>query len=304
MKKTLSIASILTLAVIAINTLVFSDSNTGESDDSFQKRFNNNYRVFALNLPEKAKFVNELVPLEKNDVRERLDKEMLVNTYWQSQGLLFFKRANKYFPIIEPILKEKGVPDDFKYLAVIESGLENVTSSAGAKGFWQLMPKTAKEHNMEVNKNVDERYDVVKSTYAACDYLLSAKKKFGSWTLAAASYNMGKSGVQRQLDRQKVSNYYDLLLNTETGRYVYRIIAVKNIMNNPKDYGFYFREKDLYKRSKTKQVVVDTAVSNLADFAIAHKINYKELKLYNPWLREINLNNKSRKKYTIEIPIK
>jgi len=303
MKKMLGVVMVMILTFTVSKLFVFSVPEEINNDDTNQKNINNEYRVYALNIPETAFFAGESVPLKIDDVRERFDRELLVNTYWQSQGLLFFKRANKYFPIIEKVLKEKGIPDDFKYLALIESGLQNVTSPAGAKGFWQLMPKTAKERGLEVNSNVDERYNFKKSTEVACDYLLKAKDKFGSWTLAAASYNMGISGVNRQLERQKVDNYYDLLLNDETSRYLFRIISIKHIYENPKKYGFHFREKDLYTMSKTKVIKVDSAVSNLADFAISQGLNYKELKKYNPWLREINLKNKSKKEYLIEIPL-
>ena len=304
MKKFLGIISVIIIAVAINKLFVFSVPEEINIDDNNQKDINNGYRVYALNIPEKISFAGEPVPLNISDVKERLDRELLVNTYWQSQGLLFYKRANKYFPEIEKILKEKGVPDDFKYLALIESGLQNVTSPAGAKGFWQLMPKTAKEYGLEVNSNVDERYDYIKATKIACDYLLKQKEKFGSWTLAAASYNLGRAGVLRQLDRQKVDNYYDLLLNEETGRYLFRILAIKNIYENPKQYGFHFREKDLYKSPKFKIVKVDSTINNLADFAISQSVNYKELKLLNPWLREIKLNNKSNKTYDIRISTK
>lgn len=303
MKKIFSISIVLILAFVASKLFVFSVPEDKDIDDTNQKNISNEYRVYALNIPSSAKFADEKVPLNITDVKERFDKELLVNTYWQSQGLLFFKRANRYFPTIEKILKEKGVPDDFKYLALIESGLQNVTSPAGAKGFWQLMPKTAKERGLEVNSNVDERYSYIKSTEVACDYLLKAKEKFGTWTLAAASYNMGISGINKQLERQKVDNYYDLLLNDETGRYLFRILAIKHIYENPKKYGFHFRKKDLYTMPELSQIKIDSSVTNLADFAISQGVNYKELKMYNPWLREIDLNNKSGKEYVISIPI-
>jgi hypothetical protein len=303
MKKIFSISIVLVLAFVTSKLFVFSVPEDKDIDDTNQKNISNEYRVYALNIPSSAKFAGEKVPLNITDVKERFDKELLVNTYWQSQGLLFFKRANRYFPTIEKILKEKGVPDDFKYLALIESGLQNVTSPAGAKGFWQLMPKTAKERGLEVNSNVDERYSYIKSTEVACDYLLKAKEKFGTWTLAAASYNMGISGINKQLERQKVDNYYDLLLNDETGRYLFRILAIKHIYENPKKYGFHFRKKDLYTMPELSQIKIDSSVTNLADFAISQGVNYKELKMYNPWLREIDLNNKSGKEYVISIPI-
>jgi membrane-bound lytic murein transglycosylase D len=218
--------------------------------------------------------------------------------------ILAIKRANRAFPIIEPILKKNGIPDDFKYLAVIESGLVNVVSPAGARGVWQFMPETAKERGMEVNENVDQRYDLVKSTEAACRYFLSAKAKFGSWTLAAASYNGGMSGVNKQIDIQKVSNYYDLLLTEETYRYVFRILALKEIMKNPAKYEFNVLPGDMYEILPTKKIEIDSSITDLATFAKGQGINYKILKIHNPWLRETKLINDTGKKYQIEIPLK
>ena len=215
--------------------------------------------------------------------------------------LLLIKRANRFFPLIEKILKEEDVPDDFKYLAVIESSLENVRSPKGAKGIWQIMPNTAREYGLEVNRNVDERYNLELSTRVACKYLKKAKDKFGSWTLAAAAYNRGISGISRNLSRQKVENYYDLLLGRETSRYIFRILAVKEIIENAYNYGFIFQEEDLYKPYEIKNIQIDTAISNIADFSNKLGINYKTMKLYNPWLLENHLNNKSRKKYLIKI---
>ena len=263
---------------------------------------NNLYKVYALKTPENISFCNEAVPLELFDIRERLDRELLVNTYWQSNMLLLIKRANRFFPLIEKILKEEDVPDDFKYLAVIESSLENVRSPKGAKGIWQIMPNTAREYGLEVNRNVDERYNLELSTRVACKYLKKAKDKFGSWTLAAAAYNRGISGISRNLSRQKVENYYDLLLGRETSRYIFRILAVKEIIENADNYGFIFQEEDLYKPYEIKNIQIDTAISNIADFSNKLGINYKTMKLYNPWLLENHLNNKSRKKYLIKIP--
>ncbi|MDQ7917500.1 lytic transglycosylase domain-containing protein [Mesonia sp. MT50] len=262
------------------------------------------YNVYALAIPENLNFAGEKVPTENPDIKERMDRELMVNTYWQSNGLLLIKRAEKYFPIIEPILKKHGIPDDFKYLAVAESGLTQIVSPAGATGFWQIMKSTAKEHGLEVNENVDERYHIQKSTEAACKYLLESKAKFGSWTLAAAAYNAGNYGITRQQDRQYVHDYYDLLLNSETGRYVFRILALKTVLSDPGNYGFNFTEDDLYQTIKVKEVKVDTAVTDFGKFAKEFGINYKILKIHNPWLREAHLNNKSRKAYQIEIPKK
>lgn len=275
------------------------------TDENFEEKLINDYNVYALQIPENLQFAGELLPINEDpDVYERIDRELLVNTYWQSNGLLMFKRAHKYFPIIEPILAKHGIPDDFKYLALIESGLMNVVSPAGATGFWQIMKSTGKEYGLEVNSNVDERYHLEMATEAACKYLKKSHQRFGSWTLAAAAYNAGNAGISRRLEAQGVTSYYDLLLGSETGRYVFRIAAVKEILSHPKRYGFNFREKDLYTKVPTYKVKVDTAVTDFAQFAKRYGINYKILKRHNPWLREPHLNNKSRKEYHIEIPRK
>ena len=230
MKKTFYFFSVI-IALIGIAKF-FSFSSKQLADDQYlMKNFSAKYAIFALPKPiSQIDFCGELLPLENPDIWERFDKELLKNTYWQSNTLLLHKRAHKYFPIIEPILAEYQVPDDFKYLALIESGLENVISPAGATGFWQIMKETAKEFGLEVNTEIDERYHLKKSTIFACKFLLQAKEKFGSWTLAAAAYNMGKTGLQKQINIQKVNTYYDLLLNNETSRYVFRILSLKEIL--------------------------------------------------------------------------
>jgi membrane-bound lytic murein transglycosylase D len=295
--------NLLLITITLLLVLVSANEITPELITAFKvDREGESYKVYALRLPESIDFAGEKTPLDAPDIQERLDKELLVNTYWQSNMMLLLKRANKYFPLIEEILEEEGIPSDFKYLAVIESGLENVRSPKGAKGFWQLMPATAKEYGLEVNTNVDERYHIEKATRVACKYLKKAKNRFGSWTLAAASYNRGMYGTNRLLDRQLVDSYYDLLLNSETGRYVFRILAVKEIMTNPERYGFVFNSEDLYNPIPVKKIGLDTAIANLAEFAKEKEINYKILKIHNPWLIENHLNNKSRKYYEISIP--
>ncbi|RCW91412.1 lytic transglycosylase domain-containing protein [Winogradskyella arenosi] len=275
-----------------------SDRNLGHEDPVV-----NNYNVYALEMPDNLNFAGEAVPVEDPDIYERMDRELLVNTYWQSNGLLMFKRAQKYFPIIEPILKKNGVPDDFKYLAVIESGLiPTAKSPAGASGMWQIMAATGRENGLEVNSNVDERYHIEMATEVACNYLKKAKANLGSWTKAAAAYNAGNAGVSSRLEAQDVNDYYDLLLGEETGRYVFRIVALKEILSHPDKYGFNFNKSHLYKEIPTYKVKVDTAVKDFAQFSKKFGINYKILKLHNPWLREPHLNNSSRKLYEIEIP--
>jgi hypothetical protein len=260
------------------------------------------YKVYALELPDTLSFAGEKVPLDSPDLRERLDRELLVNTYWQSNMMLLLKRANKYFPTIEKIFNEEGVPGDLKYLSVIESGLENVVSPAGARGFWQIMRTTGREYGLEVNSNVDERYHIAFSTRMAAQYLKKAKKKFGSWTLAAASYNRGMSGIQRNLNTQKVESYFDLRLGQETSRYVFRVLAVKEIIENPSKYGYVFDDTDLYYSVPVRLHGLDTAISNLTAFAEKMGVNYKILKIHNPWLLQNHLNNRSRKYYEIAIP--
>lgn len=247
-------------------------------------------------------FAGEQVPTYMADVQERLDKEMVTNMNYHTNTTLVIKRANKVFPIMEPILAKYGVPDDFKYLAVIESSLVNAVSPAGARGVWQFMPSTAKEKGMEVSEQVDERYHLEKSTEAACKYLIAAKEKFGSWTLAAASYNGGIGGIKTKMEEQQVDNYYDLLLTEETSRYVFRILALKEIMKNADKYGFSIPKEALYYQIPTKKIVVDSSITNLAAFAKSQGVNYKILKLHNPWLRDKVLLNAAGKKYEIEIP--
>lgn len=294
--KLINKVAIIITVIFASSVFIFAAKNPSEEKDTSKE--------IAGDFPVKLDFAGEETPLKISDVKERLDRELLVNVNLHASTILAIKRANRAFPVIEPILKKNGIPDDFKYLAVIESGLVNVVSPAGARGIWQFMPDTAKERGMEVNENVDQRYDLEKSTQAACSYFLSAKGKFGSWTLAAASYNGGMTGVNKQIDIQKVTNYYDLLLTEETSRYVFRILALKEIMENPVKYGFAIAPEELYGALPTKKIEIDSSITDLADFAKGQGINYKILKIHNPWLRETKLINDTGKKYQIEIPLK
>lgn len=300
--KIVSILITLPVLVLVIQLFTASVGTVDDADVNYEKYFSQNYKIFSLNVPDKVTFAGETVPLNDMDIRERLDKELLVNTYWQSQTLLFHKRANRWFPVIEEILEKNDVPEDFKYLALIESGLTNIVSPAGATGFWQFMEKTGIQFGLEVTNEIDERYNVEKSTEAACKYLKSAYKRFGSWTLAAASYNMGMAGVSNQMKRQKATNYYQLRLNSETARYVFRIIAVKEILNNSSKYGFHLRPKDLYQPYQTYDVAVNGSIEELATFAHENKISYRVLKVLNPWLRQSYLRNPRKRSYTIKLP--
>ena len=301
--------------VVIVSTLIFSmqmgmDDPSGavekgpNTTGNQERRVSETYQISSIDIPEDLNFSGEIVPQDDPEIMERIDREFLVNTYWHSNAILLLKRAHKYFPIIEPILAEHNIPDDFKYLAVAESGLQNVVSSAGATGFWQFMKATAREYGMEVNENVDERYHLEKSTEAACKYLQRSYKKYGSWTLAAAAYNTGPGSLDRYRSTQDESNYYNLLLSEETGRYVFRILALKEILSDSEKYGFIVDEEDHYPAVPDYAITVDSPITNLANFAKSHEINYKILKRHNPWLRQAHLNNTSRKVYQIAIPHK
>ena len=298
---------ILFLSLIIIAFLSFNFLNPKENTDNIvdiihQREFNSFFRSYTLVTPDSIEFAGEYAPLFAEDIWERYDKEIHKNVYWQSNTLFYFKRANKYFPLIEEILAKNNIPNDFKYLAIIESGLENVVSPAGASGFWQFMKGTAKDYGMEVNSEVDERYNLEKSTEAACVYLQKAYDKFGSWTMAAASYNVGMNGLSRRATEQSTNNYYDLYLPTETSRYVFRLLAIKEIFENKSKYGFILRKQDLYKEIETVHILLNKSNVDLVSYSDSLGINYKILKQFNPWLRDKKLTNKSEKTYTITIP--
>lgn len=253
-------------------------------------------------VPEQVNFAGEIAPIERSDVYEALDKELNINTYWHSSTLMMLKRANRHFPMIDSILRANNIPADFKYLALIESGLKQVKSPAGAAGFWQFMKGTGKEFGLEVNRVVDERYHIEKATVAACKYLQDSYGEFKSWTLVAASYNAGKRRIRESLKDQKMNSYYDLYLNPETARYVYRILAIKEVFNHPEMYGFKIKDDDLYEPVSMKDIKVKRDIKDLPSFAIKHGSNYKLLKRYNPWLRKDFLKRKRGKSYIIQLP--
>jgi membrane-bound lytic murein transglycosylase D len=256
----------------------------------------------SLSVPEKVEFAGEPVPLQIPDVYERLDKELQINTYFHSNTLFLIKRANRWLPQIEEILRKNGVPEDFKYLPLIESNLLNEISPKNAVGYWQILKSAGKENGLEINDEVDERYDPLKATEAACRYLKTAYRKFGNWTLVAASYNRGMNGLQRAIDDQQVDSYYDLYLNEETSRYVFRILAIKEIVENPLKYGFRVNPKHLYKEEPLRYIEVDETIKDLVSFSKKHNSNYKEIKRYNPWLRDDKLSVKRGEGYRIALP--
>ena len=250
-------------------------------------------------------FAGERLPTEEMDVRERLERELLVNSYRHSSTIQYLKLMPRYFPLVENILRQEGLPDDFKYLAVAESGLRMAVSPSGAKGLWQFLKGTAQEYGLTVTSEVDERYHVEESTRAACTYLKKLKEQFGSWTLAGAAYNMGQNALSRDMKYQKESTYYNLNLSRETMRYIFRIVALKEIHQHAHQYGFFMEQSDLYKPMDNVHLIpVESSIESLADLAHQYGSSYRELKMYNPWLLNHKLTNTSGKKYYIQLPRK
>lgn len=270
-------------------------------DTSLGSFFELPQQIKAVNLDKKFDFAGEVVPINV-DTKERLDRELSVNAYWQSTTLLNIKMSFKYFPIVERILKEQGVPDDFKYLAIAESGLRNVTSSASAKGFWQFMKPAAMEMGLEISDEVDERLHLEKSTMAACAYVKQMYKRFGTWTNVAGAYNVGPTSFARSLAEQKETSYYDLNINEETSRYLFRIIAIKEIVKNPSDFGYYLEDEHKYQPQNLKDIKIISSILSLTDFAHENGLTYRMLKFYNPWLISSKLTVSPGKEYTIKVP--
>lgn len=301
MKKVSIIA--LILSSIAIVGEIFVYATHKEDSDEVQKHaIMNGYHVYAPVLPDTLSFAGERVPLETYYVREGLDKELVTNMYRQSSMLFYFKRANRYFPTIETILKTHGIPEDFKYLCVIESGLTNATSPAKAQGFWQFIPSTGEAYGLYMDDEVDMRNDLTASTEAACKYLKKMYDQLHSWTAAAAAYNCGENGLMRRMEKQGIHNYYDLSLNTETSRYVYRILAVKLIMQNPIQYGYRLRYCDLYPPIPTRTATLKGQNIDMYQFASNNGTTYKMLRTLNPWLQTDMLQNKKNRTYIVQLP--
>ncbi len=284
------------LLLLVISAFALSES------DKFKALFTESYKIKTPYMPAMIEFAGEKMPLQAQDIYEKMDRELMATVFWQSNTMMLMKRSRKYFPIIEPILKTYGIPDDFKYLCVQESGLSNAVSPSGAKGFWQLLEGTAKPLGLEMNEFVDERYHLEKSTEAACKYFRESYASLNNWTLTAASYNRGLNGTLRDLSSQEVNSFYDLQMNEETSRYIYRVAAYKLIFENPELYGFFLNSEDYYAPVKTRNLELDSSIDNLATFARLNGANYKILKGLNPWLRDKSLPNKSKKKYVIALP--
>jgi len=290
------------ILVLVCGTFICGITEIKNLDRDYRELFYKHYRIFTPEVPMQTEFAGERAPLELVYVRESFEREIFANTYMHSATILMFKRANRWFPLIEPILKKNNIPDDFKFLALAESNFANVVSPSGAEGFWQFIKPTGQRYGLEITDEVDERYNVEKATEAACKYFKEAYLQFKSWTLVAASYNRGLDGLSRALENQKVNSYYDLSLVDEAARYVYRIMAIKEVYNHPTRFGYYLRDKDFYPPILTFKVNVDTSISDLADFAFKQKFNYRILREFNPWIRRYNLPNKSRKSYTFILP--
>jgi membrane-bound lytic murein transglycosylase D len=296
------IYALLVLCMCLALVAIFSEHQMGAKLGltSFSREQKDSVALF--DLPAELSFAGEKVPLEQGDVVERLERELYVNAYWESNLILLFKRSKKFLPEIERLLQEQGVPDDFKYLAIAESGLLNASSAAGAKGYWQILEETGKEYGLEITESVDERYDLEQSTLAAAAYLKKAHQKFGDWTAVAASYNMGQSGFSKRQEEQFHRNYYDLYLNEETSRYLFRILAFKLLFENPAAFGYHLQEKDYYSLPEFREIEVSTDLPDLAKWAKEQGSSYKYLKRYNPWLRAQDLQVKRGKRYAIRLP--
>lgn len=303
MKKLSIVAIILSLIAIGGQIFVFATQKE-DADELYQKAMQADYRVYAPVLPDTLFFCGEKVPLETYYVREGLDRELMSNMYFQSNMLLWMKRAGRYFPVIEPILKQYGVPSDMKYLCVIESGLTNATSPAKAQGFWQFMKTTGQSYGLEITDEIDMRNNLELATVAACKYLKNSYARFGNWTAAAASYNCGEGGLNSRMTKQDVKSYYDVRLNTETTRYVYRILAAKLLLQNPQSYGFFVRKCDLYPPIPTETATLSGQNVDLYAFAKSHGTTYKMLRELNPWLQTDKLVNKANHTYQVKLPVK
>ena len=281
---------------------IYAVKEIRDPDRDYRNGFFRYYRIYSPEVPLKMDFAGERVPLELFYVRESFDRELMSNTFFHSSTILMFKRAGRWFPVIEPILKKNNIPDDFKYLALAESNFGNVVSPSGAEGFWQFLKQTGIKYGLEITEEVDERYNVEKATEAACHYFQDAFQEYKSWTMVAAAYNRGIDGIGKVVENQHVSDYYNLFLNDETARYVYRILAMKQIYNHPTQYGLYLRQSDFYPPLSTYTITVDSTISDIPAYVQKLKINYKVLKEFNPWLRRYKLTNKTGIKYVITLP--
>ena len=301
--------AIILIGVTAAITMSIAQ-NTVEEEVGFYDELNPDVLSYSyldqnihdIELPETMDFCGEAVPLDRFYVRESLERELLINCYRHASTILLLKRTTRWFPVIEPIMKKNNLPEDFKYLAMIESDLTNAVSPSKAVGFWQFLEGTGKQYKLEIYKEVDMRYHQENETQAACDFLNDLHTRFGSWTLAAAAYNCGGGRVSKTIEEQHVDSYYDMLLPAETERYVYRILALKLITQNPEKYGFHISDEGWYQPLEYKTITVTETIEDLAQFAIEQGTNLKMLKYYNPWLRSDKLTISEGNSYQIKLP--
>ena len=301
------ILSTFSLGLFLCSCLLLYFTLASNSDMEIEKKKESlvPYTVSALTTPESVTFAEEKIDLTRYDMRERMDRELMAFTYMHATTLITIKRANRYFPVVDPILKANGIPEDFKYLMTIESSLNiRALSASNAAGFWQLLPETAQQFGLEVNDNVDERYNIEKATVAACDYFKQAYRKYGDWVTVAASYNAGQGRISTELEKQMESHAFDLWLNEETSRYIFRLLAIKEVFESPIRFGFVLKAANLYPPIQCEIVVVDSSITDLATFAKEHEISYAQLKEFNLWLRDRMLDNKKGKSYQVLIPDK
>lgn len=296
-------AHLFILLLVATFAGAFVFATLGD-DDKQKQDFEQHYKIYSLPIPDEVVFAGKRISLEEFDVKERFDRELLTNVYWQSQTILMLKRANRFFPVIEKILKEEGIPADMKYIAMIESGFQNLTSPVGAQGFWQFLDRTARQYGLLINDEVDERYHLEKATRSACRYFRESYATFNDWSLVAASYNMGIEGLKNQMQQQYGNTYFDLLLNVETARYMFRALAMKEIYEHPVRYGFYIPPGHLYQTLSTRTMKVNSSITDMAKWAQENGSTYKALKLLNPWLRKNSLKIGEGEVFEISLPSK
>ena len=302
MKITLKYILLSSAVILVCGTCIYAVKEVRNQEKDYRNQFSLHYRIYAPEIPDKMDFAGEKVPLDLFYVRESIDREIMLNTFMHSSTILMFKRAARWFPVIEPILKKNNIPDDFKFLALADSNFANVVSPSRAEGFWQFLRVTGQKYGLEITDEVDERYNVEKATEAACQYFREAYQEYKNWTLVAASFNRGIDGVGKAVEKQHITDYYNLFLVEETARYVYRILAMKQVYNNPLRYGFYLRQSDFYPPLCTYTITLDSSINDLPAFAQKMKINYRILKEFNPWLRRYTLTNKTAKKYVLTLP--
>lgn len=302
MKKNTAIITIIVLSVLLLATISFALSQMAREKEKKPNYYAN--KITSPYIPDRMEFAGEKVPLDVYWVHEGLDRELIINCYQHSKTLRIFKLSSRIFPVVEKILKEEGVPEDFKYLCVAESGLENVTSPAGAGGYWQFIAATARKYGLVVSEDVDERCNLEKATRAACKYLKSCKNQFGSWTLAVAAYNRGEGGLQKAIEHQGENSYWDLWLNSETSRYLYRILAFKLMFEDPQLYGVEICPAEMYQPVECRQMKVTATIPDLAEYAKKQGVTYKEIRDLNPWIKNSKLFVSEGKSYTLNLPVR